>query len=146
MRTLWLLGAAVLALFAVPSAAPSDEPPKVNDFFDGQTLEGWEGQPGWWSVQDGAIVGTYTNSLLKHNTFLWSKKKYKDFEMHFQIRLKDGVGNSGVQVRSFILDPDQYTRLRAAVRHRPEVLGQPLRREFRRHDEAGGLERGRQGA
>ena len=47
--------------------------------------------------------------LLKHNTFLWSKKKYKDFELHFQIRLKDGVGNSGVQVRSFILDPEQYT-------------------------------------
>ena len=107
MRTTCLLGAAALALLAGP--APSADPPKANDFFDGQTLEGWEGQPGWWFVRDGAIVGAYTDSALKHNTFLWSKKKYKDFELRFQIRLKDGEGNSGVQIRSFILDPDKYT-------------------------------------
>ncbi len=110
MRTLWSSAVAALALLAVPTLAPSDEPkPPEPPFFDGQTLEGWQGQPGWWTVKDGAIVGTYTNSLLKHNTFLWSKKLYKDFELSFQIRLKDGVGNSGVQVRSFILDPDLYT-------------------------------------
>ncbi len=108
MHVICLWGAALLA---GPAAAPAADPSALRppDFFDGRTLEGWEGQPGWWSVQDGAIVGAYHDSLLKHHTFLWSKKKYRDFELRFQIRLKDGVGNSGVQVRSFILDPDLYT-------------------------------------
>ena len=108
MRNTLFLGAAALALLAVPAANRADEP-KASPFFDGKTLEGWEGQPGWWTVQDGAIVGSYTDKVLKHNTFLWSKKKYKDFELHFQIRLKNGMGNSGVQVRSDILDKDLYT-------------------------------------
>jgi len=99
--------AAALGLLA--GAAPAADAPEPAPFFDGQTLEGWEGQPGWWTVKDEAIVGSYTNSSLKHNTFLWSKKKHRDFELHFQIRLKDGEGNSGVQVRSFILDTDKYT-------------------------------------
>ena len=108
MRNTLLLGAAALALLAVPLINRADEP-KAAPFFDGKTLEGWEGQPGWWTVQDGAIVGSYTDKALKHNTFLWSKRKYKDFELHFQIRLKNGMGNSGVQVRSDILDKDLYT-------------------------------------
>src|SRR5581483_8084377 len=45
---------------------------------------------------------------LKFNTFLCSKKKYKDFELAFQIRLKDGKGNSGVQIRSRIDDKEHY--------------------------------------
>ena len=81
----------------------------TNDFFNGKTLDGWEGLPGYWSVKDGAIVGAYADKSLKDNTFLWSKKNYKDFELNFKIRLKDGMGNSGVQVRSEILDPKQLT-------------------------------------
>jgi hypothetical protein len=114
MRTTLRAALAALALLAAAAATGADEPKKAadpppSDFFDGKTLEGWVGQPGWWSVKDGAIVGAYTDSALKHNTFLWTRKKYRDFELHFQIRLKDGEGNSGVQVRSFILDPDLFT-------------------------------------
>ena len=111
MRNTVLFGTAMLAFWVEAPAGRAEEPkaPRPAVFFDGQTLEGWEGQPGWWSVKDGAIVGTYADSSLKHNTFLWSKKKYKDFQLHFQIRLKDGEGNSGVQVRSFILDPDEFS-------------------------------------
>ncbi|TMQ33633.1 MAG: DUF1080 domain-containing protein [Planctomycetota bacterium] len=39
---------------------------------------------------------------------LCSKKKYKDFELTFQIRLKDGKGNSGVQIRSEIADRKHF--------------------------------------
>ena len=115
MRNTLVFGAAALMLLTGLSATRADDAKKpadkaaATDFFDGKTLEGWEGQPGWWSVRDGAIVGSYTDSALKHNTFLWSKKKYRNFELEFQIRLKDGQGNSGVQIHSFIFDHDLYT-------------------------------------
>ena len=61
----------------------------------------------YWSVQEG-VVG-YTPTDPHHNTFLCSKKTYKDFELSFKIRLKDGKGNSGVQIRSHIADPQKFT-------------------------------------
>src|SRR5207253_6472599 len=83
MRNTWILGAAALALLAASAAVRSDEPKKAadpakaGDLFNGKTLDGWEGLPEYWSVKDGAIVGAYTNKGLTHNTFLWSKNKYK---------------------------------------------------------------------
>src|SRR5262249_53199725 len=70
-------------------------------------LTGWEGLSKYWSVKDGGIVG-YTPMDPGFNTFLCTKKKYRDFEMTFQIRLKDGVGNSGVQVRSEVFDREKF--------------------------------------
>ena len=78
----------------------------TKDFFNGKDLQGWEGLMDYWSVKDGAIVGKAPADGLKFNTFLCSKKKYKDFELTFQVRLKDGKGNSGVQIRSRIFDAD----------------------------------------
>jgi hypothetical protein len=105
--TLLLFGlAAALALCA--GATADDAKTSSKDFFNGKDLEGWDGLMKYWSVKDGAIVG-YTPEDPKHNTFLCSKKEYGDFELTFKIRLKDGIGNSGVQIRSKILDKDKYT-------------------------------------
>ena len=114
MRKTFLFGAAALVLLAGLTAVRAEREKKADetaasDFFDGKTLDGWEGLPEYWSVKDGAIVGAYENKALTHNTFLWSKKSYKDFELTFKIRLKEGEGNSGVQVRSKILDPKELT-------------------------------------
>jgi hypothetical protein len=115
MRNTLIFGAAALAVAAGLSFTRADEAKKTTDkegatnFFDGKTLEGWEGLSEYWSVKDGAIVGAYENKALTHNTFLWSKNSYKDFELTFKIRLKEGEGNSGVQVRSKILDPKDLT-------------------------------------
>jgi Domain of Unknown Function (DUF1080) len=79
-----------------------------NDFFNGKDLTGWEGLTDDWTVKDGAIVGT-TPEHQEFNTFLCSKNKYKDFELTFQIRLKDGKGNSGVQIRSELVNTEHYT-------------------------------------
>src|SRR5262245_15826057 len=102
MRTTLLgLTMIVLALAAVPGPAGD----ATKEFFNGKSLDGWDGLNQYWSVKDGAIVG-FTAEDPKFNTFLCSKKKYKDFELKFQVRLKDGVGNSGVQIRSEIVDKD----------------------------------------
>jgi hypothetical protein len=96
---------ATLALGAGLPAALADSP--KSDFFNGKDLDGWEGLTKYWSVKDGAIVG-YTPEDPKHNTFLCSKKTYGDFELSFKIRLKGGVGNSGVQIRSKIIDKEWF--------------------------------------
>jgi hypothetical protein len=99
---------AVLALWAATPASSADDAGK--DFFNGKNLEGWDGLMKYWSVKDGAIVGS-TPEDPKHNTFLCSKKKYKDFELKFQVKLtgKGWDGNSGVQIRSEILDKEKFT-------------------------------------
>jgi hypothetical protein len=78
-----------------------------SSFFNGKDLGGWEGLTEYWSAKDGAIVGS-TPEGLKFNTFLCSKQKYTDFELTFKIRLKGGAGNSGVQIRSKIINDKTF--------------------------------------
>jgi hypothetical protein len=77
-------------------------------FFNGRDLTGWEGLPGYWHVEGGAIVGRCPPGQPGQNTFLVSKKKYKDFDLKFQARRKDGVGSTGVQFRSELTDSDTF--------------------------------------
>lgn len=97
-RCVWLLSLGVV--FTLSAAQAGDK----HAFFNGKNLEGFEGLiDQFWSVsRDGAIVGTGGDKTIPFNTFLCSKRKYKDFEMSFQVRLKGGKGNSGVQIRSHI--------------------------------------------
>jgi hypothetical protein len=53
------------------------------------------------------IVGQSDGSL-KFNTFLCSRRTFRDFEMSFRVRLVGGAGNSGVQVRSEVTDRNRW--------------------------------------
>jgi hypothetical protein len=77
-------------------------------FFNGKDLSGWEGLPELWSVRDGALVGSTFPAGIKSNTFLCSTRTYRDFELKFEVRLKDAKGNSGVQIRSKVIDPKKH--------------------------------------
>ncbi len=74
--------------------------------FNGKNLDGWKGDRGLWRVEDGMIVGkTTADAPLKSNTFLiWSEGEPADFELRFQYRIVSESANSGVQVRSQVLD------------------------------------------
>jgi hypothetical protein len=81
--------------------------------FNGKDLTGWKGQPGFWSVKDGAITGQTTKeNPVKENTFLVWDGEVKDFELHFKYKIvdangkSDGFGNSGVQYRSKVVKPE----------------------------------------
>jgi WD40 repeat protein len=76
--------------------------------FNGKDLTGWEGLPGYWHVQDGAIVGRRPPGKPAH-TFLVSERTFKDFDLKFQVRRKDGVGSTGLQFRSRIEDRETFT-------------------------------------
>lgn len=69
--------------------------------FDGKTLKGWDGDPAYWRVEDGAIVGEITpTTLLKTNSFLiFQGGELADFEFKGQFKISVN-GNSGINYRS----------------------------------------------
>jgi hypothetical protein len=73
--------------------------------FNGENLEGWEGDSRFWSVEEGAITGRTTqDNPTEHNTFLiWRQGEVDDFVLRFSYRIVGG--NSGVQYRSKEVDP-----------------------------------------
>jgi len=102
MRTMAILLGATLVLAVGARAGETDT------FFNGKDLLGWEGNEKLWSVKDGALVGSTEPAGIKGNTFLCSKRKFGDFELKFQVRLKGKTANSGVQIRSKLVDPTKY--------------------------------------
>jgi mono/diheme cytochrome c family protein/glucose/arabinose dehydrogenase len=69
--------------------------------FDGKTLNGWEGDPKVWRVEDGVIVGG-SMSGNPRNEFLTTKRSYYNFRLKLEYKLvgTEGFVNSGVQFRS----------------------------------------------
>jgi hypothetical protein len=68
--------------------------------FNGKDLSGWEGKPGGWNVEDGAITGRSTkqNPCLKPHYLFWRGGQPGDFELRLRYRIVGG--NSGIQLRS----------------------------------------------
>lgn len=69
--------------------------------FDGKTLNGWEGDPTYWRVENGALVGEITPAtLLKTNSFIiWKGGEPADFEFTGEFNIT-AEGNSGINYRS----------------------------------------------
>ena len=102
------LFAALLLLLPVTSEAAELEP-GFTSMFNGRDLTGWDGKPGEWYVEDGAITSQSTpeKPCKKCNYLLWSGGEPGDFELRLKYRLVGG--NSGVQFRSRAI-PDWDTR------------------------------------
>jgi Domain of Unknown Function (DUF1080) len=90
-----------LALDSSSSAKASEQQAEFISLFDGKSLEGWEFDPVYWSVKEGAIVGEITpETVLKNNTFIiWKGGELADFELKVDFWISE-KGNSGVQYRS----------------------------------------------
>jgi hypothetical protein len=68
--------------------------------FDGVSLKGWDGNPKFWRVEGGAIVGESTQKNPSGNTYLvYRDFEAKDFTLKFEIKV-EGSGGSGLQYRS----------------------------------------------
>src|SRR5690554_1608756 len=79
------------------------------DIFDGKSLDGWEGDPTYWRVENGNLVGEVTPStLLERNSFIiWRGGTTKDFEFKAEYRISD-EGNSRINYRSDELEDISY--------------------------------------
>src|SRR4029450_70227 len=74
--------------------------PGFPQIFDGKTLTGWDGDPLFWRVENGSIVGESTpqNRGAQNTVLIWRGEPLRDFELKIDFRI--GGTNSGVQVRS----------------------------------------------
>lgn len=87
----------LVATLALPLAA-ADEP-GFKPLFDGKTLNGWEGDPRLWKVENGEIIGSTDNVKIEKNTFLiYKDKEFSDFILRAEVKLRNH--NSGIQFRS----------------------------------------------
>jgi hypothetical protein len=108
MRLSRLAPAAPLVALAALLAAPAPAA-RADDTEEFLKPENWEGLPGLWTIdpKTKTIVGE-TKEDPKFNTFFCTKKKYGDFELACKVQLRDGVGNSGIQIRSEVFDPKNF--------------------------------------
>ncbi|HWQ93037.1 MAG TPA: DUF1080 domain-containing protein, partial [Clostridia bacterium] len=76
--------------------------PGFESMFNGTDLAGWQGKPGWWQVEDGAITSESTKAKPcdAAHYLVWRGGKPGDFEMRLEFRLLGDGGNSGIQFRS----------------------------------------------
>ena len=101
------LGTVFLLIALIPVASAADGLNTLTEqeqkegyrlLFDGKTLAGWDGQPGLWSVREGAITGSSHDRKMTGNSFLISKESFSDFILRLDIKVINH--NSGVQFRS----------------------------------------------
>jgi len=93
------LAARVRALLA--SAKKDTAEAGFMTLFNGKDLTGWDGKPGWWTVQDGALTAESTpdKPCRVCNYLTWRDGQPADFELLADFKLS-GKGNSGIQIRS----------------------------------------------
>lgn len=104
LRIVPLVLLAVVAPLAGQQIYPTPSIGGLEDFdsiFNGRTLDGWEGDPKYWRVENGCLVGEVTpDTLLKQNSFIiWSGGSIADFELKVEYRVSE-KGNSGINYRS----------------------------------------------
>lgn len=105
----WLLASLAATALRLTAATPGTQ-----NLFNGRDLTGWEGNPTFWTVRDGMIVGqTTAEKPTKGNTFLvWKGGEVKNFELRAMFRIEannaKGFANSGIQYRSKVVDPVNF--------------------------------------
>jgi hypothetical protein len=77
--------------------------------FDGKSFGDWQGDPTYWRVEDGNIIGEVTaETLLKRNSFLiWRGGQPADFELKLEYKVSKS-GNSGINYRSVEVEEVPY--------------------------------------
>lgn len=94
----WITGIVGGAENIAADAPETPIPEGFTPLFDGKTLDGWDADPKFWSVQDGEIVGESTpEKQVEHNSFVILRKipSPKNFELLFDYRMSPGC-NSGI--------------------------------------------------
>lgn len=98
----------LLAFLDADGATEPDASPPWFWLFDDAHRNLWEGEVSLWKLRGGGLVGRTRG--LDQSAYFYSKLAWSDFELEFDVRLKDGAGNSGVQYRARAQegDPDGY--------------------------------------
>jgi len=78
---------------------------RFQSIFNGKDLEGWSGDPKYWRVENGILIGEVTpETILKRNSFvIYEKEQPENFELKLEYRITNS-GNSGINYRSEVFD------------------------------------------
>ena len=92
----------MLAATCSHAQVPPLEESGFTPIFDGKSMNGWDCDPDFWRVENGAIVGeTRPDHQPKQNIFcIWKGGSPGDFDLKLQYKLTGKTGNSGIQYRS----------------------------------------------
>ena len=122
------------------TTGPETQTERGRTLFDGSSLAGWEGDPRYWSVEDGELVGrSRAEEPLERSTYLvWSGAELRDFELSLAYRLVRG--NSGVQFRSRVVGAHNVAGYQADLADEQGLTGS-LYEQFGRGTLAGRGER-----
>ena len=84
-------------------------PTASNPFSTARPSQAGEGDPTYWRVENGALVGEITPAtLLKRNSFiLWRGGEVEDFELKLQYRVSS-KGNSGIGYRCVPIEGEPW--------------------------------------
>jgi len=86
--------------FTLPEPIDFNDHDGYRSLFDGVSLKGWDGNPKFWRVEDGAIVGESTPQNPSGNSYIaYRDVEARDFTLKFEIKV-EGTGGSGIQYRS----------------------------------------------
>src|SRR5450755_2089660 len=87
--------------------------------FDGKTLNGWDGPPDVWHVEDGSIIGVSSNDHPSGTTnIIWRGGEVGNFMLKVEMKLEGTGANGGIQYRSLNVPPSAMQ------------LQQPLAKKF----------------
>jgi hypothetical protein len=89
---------------AQPEPINFDDHEGWTQIFDGKTLNGWDGPPDVWHVEDGAIVGESSAEHPSGTTnIIWHGGEPANFRLRLEMKLEGAGANGGVQYRSRIV-------------------------------------------
>ena len=85
-------------VFTEPSPLDFGDQRGYVSLFDGKSLKGWDGNPKFWRVEDGAIVGESTPANPSGNSYIvYRDLVAKDFTLKFEIKIEgDGEAASSI--------------------------------------------------
>ena len=115
-RTSFGLSFLTISLCLIPSLVAYAQPQPRKSLFDGQSLDGWEYDDRYWSVDSGVIVGEIPRGqTLGHNTWMiWRGGELRDFDLQVMVKLTGKPSaNSGIQIRCQAKDPGQVSGYQA---------------------------------
>lgn len=98
----------IFLMVFIPKVSAQEQETKEAGFikiFNGENLQGWDGDTTYWRVENGILIGEVTaTTILKRNSFIiWKQKQPGDFELLVDYRVSAN-GNSGINYRSALIN------------------------------------------